>query len=82
MDKNDLYRLKKKADKAERMEQQLKGERRAILSNMKDELGCSTIEEAKALQKKLKKKSEQLAKELEEKLKQIEKEYIPDEDFE
>ena len=82
MTEKELLKLKKKIDNAEYEEQQLKGQRKAILSNLKEDFDCSTIEEAEQEKRKLKKKIKKLADELEEKLKQIEKEYLPNEETE
>ena len=80
MNEKDLIKLKKKIDNAEHEEQQLKGERKAILANLKEDFDCSTIEEAKETKKNLKKKYKKLVDRLETKLKGIEKEYLPDEE--
>ena len=80
MTEKELLKLKKKLDNAEQEVQQLIGQRKAILANLKEDFECSTIEEAEAERKRLKKKIKKLADELEEKLKQIEKEYLPDEE--
>lgn len=80
MTEKELLKLKKKIDAAEYEEQQLKGERKAILANLKEDFDCNSIEDAEAMKKKLKKKVKKLADELEEKLIQIEKEYLPNEE--
>ena len=80
MTEKELLKLKKRVDNAAQEEQQLKGERKAILANLKEDFDCSLIEEAKALKKKLNKKSKKFADELETKLKEIDKEYLPDEE--
>jgi len=80
MNNKDLIKLKKKVDTAEYEEQQLKGERKATLANLKEDFDCSDIEEGKELRKKLKKKYQKLVNALEQKLIEIEKEYLPDEE--
>lgn len=80
MNEKELLKLKKKVDNAEYEEQQLKGQRKEILANLKEDFDCASIEEIKETKKKLKKKAKKFADELEEKLKQIEKEYLPDEE--
>lgn len=82
MKEKELLKLKKKVDAAEHEAQQLKGERKAILANLKEDFDCSTPEEAEQLKKKLKKKLKKYAEQLEKKLEEIEKEYLPDEEFE
>lgn len=79
MNEKELLKLKKKIDSAESEAQLLKGERNAILANLKEDFDCSTIEEAKTLRKKLEKQREQLQDTIEQKLEEINKLYIPDE---
>lgn len=79
MNEKDLIKLKKKVDAAEHTEQQLKGEWKATLANLKEDFDCSTIEEAEELKKVTERKHKKYANQLEEKLKEIEKEYLPDE---
>jgi len=78
----ELLKLKKKVDNAQLEEQQLKGQRKAILVNLKEDFDCDTIEQATQERKQLEKKAKKFADKLEEKLKEIEKEYnIPDEEL-
>jgi len=80
MTENELLKLKRKVDAAEHEEQQLKGERKAVLANLKEEFNCSTSDEAKEAKKKLKKKRDQLSEKIDNKLSEIDKQYIPDEE--
>ena len=80
MNEKELLKLKKKVDSAEHEEQQLKGERKAILANLKEDFDCSTSEEAKEARKKLKKKKDQLSEKIETKMEEINEQYIPDEE--
>lgn len=80
MNEKELIKLKKKVDAAEYETQQLKGQRNAILDNLKEDFKCNSIEEAEEAKNKLKKKLKKFSEELDEKLKQIEKEYLPDEE--
>ncbi len=82
MNEKELLKLKKKVDKSEYDTQQLKGEEKAILANLKEDFDCSTTEQAKAARKKLKKKRDQQTKTIESKLEEINKQYIPDEESE
>ena len=82
MTDKELLRLKKKVDNAENEEQQLKGERKAILANLKEDFDCSTVAEAKSARKKLKKKYESLSKKIERKLEEIENKYLTNEESE
>ena len=80
MNEKELLRLKKKVDSAEHEEQQLKGERKAILMNLKEDFDCSTSEEAEEARKKLKKKRDQLEEKIETKMEEITLQYFPDEE--
>lgn len=82
MTDKDLLKLKKKIDAAQYEEQQLKGQRKAILVNLKEDFDCDTVEDATQERKVLEKKAKKLTEKLKEKLYQIEKEYIPDGEFE
>ena len=82
MNEKELLKLKKKVDAAEYDTQKLKGEEKAILANLKEDFACSTIEQAKAARKKLKKKRDQQADIIQSKLEEINKQYIPDEESE
>ena len=59
MNEKELLKLKKKIDSAESEEQRLKGERNAVLANLKEDFDCSTIDEAKKLRKKNEKRQQQ-----------------------
>jgi len=80
MNEKELLKLKKKVDEAEYEAQQLKGERKSILANLKEDFNCSDIEQAKEARKKLKKKRDQLSETIENKLEEINKQYLPDEE--
>ena len=80
MNEKDILKLKKKVDSAEYEEQQLKGEKKAILANLQEDFDCSTIEKAKEARKKLKKKRDQLSEKIESELEEINKQYVSDEE--
>lgn len=87
MNEKELLKLKKKVDTAEHEGQRLKGEKKAILANLKEDFDCADTDDAEETRKRLKKELKNLkidiekaANELEKKLKEISKEYeIPDE---
>lgn len=81
MTEKELLKLKKKVDNAQYEEQQLKGQRKAILVNLKEDFDCDTVDEAIEKRKALEKKAKKLTEKLEIKLNQIEKEYMPDEEL-
>ena len=80
MTEKELLKLKKKVDTAAQEEQQLKGEMKAILANLKEDFNCASIEEAKEQRKKLKKQMEKLSEKIDGKLVEINEQYLPDEE--
>jgi hypothetical protein len=67
MSNTDEYlKLKKKADAAQKKADKAQGAYDQILKQLKDEFGCSSLEEAQLLLKKMKKKEKKIVKEFDE----------------
>lgn len=65
----DYARIKKKVDRAKREEAELKGEQKALLKQLKDEFGCTTLKAAQKEEKKLKAVAQERKEEYEQALK-------------
>jgi predicted nuclease with TOPRIM domain len=76
MTEKELIELQEEIEEAKQKVAELKGEKKALLKQLKEKHGCKTVKEATALIKKLQKKSKRLEKEIAEEVKQIEKKYF------
>ena len=81
MTEKELLKLKKKVDNAEYEEQQLRGQRKAILDSLKEEFNCTSVEEVEEQKKKIKSKIKKLTEEFEIKVNQIKKEHSIDKEY-
>ena len=65
----DYARIKKKVDRAKQEEAELKGEQKALLKQLKDEFGCTTLKAAQKEVKKLEAVAQERKEEYEQALK-------------
>ncbi|MFA5934991.1 MAG: hypothetical protein WC827_03850 [Candidatus Paceibacterota bacterium] len=72
MDEKGLLQLKQDIDEAKNSVNQLKGQQTALLKQLKDEWGCSSIEEAEKRIKKMQKEIETLDASIETGLEELE----------
>lgn len=73
MEKHELIELKEKIDKKKESIQQAKGQKIALLKQLKKDWNCENLEEAKQLLKDLKESKEKSDKKIEKKTKELEK---------
>jgi hypothetical protein len=70
-----LLEAKEKVDKASREVSELTGEQTALLKQLKEELGCKTLEEAKAILKTKKRELDKIDEEIEKLSEELESKY-------
>ena len=75
MTEKELLRLKEDIEEAKAKEQQLKGQNKMLLKQLKDEFDCDDIESANNKLAKIKKKSEKIKKEIDKKVQEIQEKY-------
>ena len=75
MNEKELLNLKKKIDAAESSEQQLKGRKKELLVQLKDDFECETTKEAKTKKKELETELNKVKSKLETKLDEIKAKY-------
>lgn len=75
MKEQDLLKLKQEIDEAKDNVNQLKGQQTALLKQLKEEWGCSTIEAAEKKIAKMKKEIEILNTSIETGLEELEEKY-------
>jgi prefoldin subunit 5 len=78
MKEQDLLKLKREIDEAKDSVNQLKGQQTALLKQLKDEFGCSSLEEAEKKIAKMKKELELLTESIENGLEELEEKYHGD----
>lgn len=72
MDERELLELKKEIDETKQKVDQLKGERQALIKQLKEEWGCDTIEDAEKKAKKMEQEIENLSISIDEDLEDLE----------
>lgn len=75
MTEHDLLQLKEEIDEAKELQSKLEGQREALLQQLKEEYGCSTIKQAEKLLTKMEKDIETMSDEIQDGLDLLEKEY-------
>lgn len=75
MNNKELLKLKAKVDAAQESAQQLKGRKKELLAQLKEDFDCSNSKEAKQKRKQLEKEKEALEIKLAEKIKIINEKY-------
>lgn len=70
-----LLQLKQQIDSAKQEVSQLKGQQKALLSQLKSEWKCDTVEDAKKLQTVLKQELEGIEADIERGMKELEEKY-------
>lgn len=75
MTEKELLGLKQQIDDAKRVLSELKGEQTAILKQLKEEFGCSSIEEAENKHSKMMKEIEKLDLQIENGMSELEEKY-------
>jgi len=75
MKEADLLKLKQEIDQAKSSVSELKGQQTALLKQLKEEWGCSSIEEAEKKIKKMQKEIETLDASIETGLEELEEQY-------
>lgn len=75
MTEHELLQLKEEIDEAKELQSKLEGQREALLQQLKEEYGCSTIKQAEKLLTKMEKDIETMSDEIQDGLDLLEKEY-------
>jgi hypothetical protein len=76
MKEKDLLKLKDKVDSAQAREQELKGQKKAILQQLKEDFDCDSVKAAKKEVKGFEKDLKAIDSQIDEKTKAIEEKYI------
>ena len=79
MTEQELLHLKEEIDEAKELQSKLQGQREALLQQLKEEYGCSTIKQAEKLLDSMEQDIEKMSGEIEDGLEQLEKDYYGDE---
>ena len=79
MTEQELIELKQEIDKAKEKSLQLKGQKDALLQQLKDDWNCTSIEEATKKIKLVENQTAELLNEIEEGMLELEKNYFKDE---
>jgi predicted nucleic acid-binding Zn-ribbon protein len=79
MTEQELIDLKQEIDKAKEKSLQLKGQKDALLQQLKDDWNCNSIEETLKKIKLLEKQNAELLSEIEEGMSELEASYFKDE---
>lgn len=80
MTERDLLKLKEDIEEAKEKFQQLKGQKNALMQQLKEEWDCTTIEDAHKILKKLEIEVEEISNEIVKGLDELEKKYLNDTD--
>lgn len=72
----ELLKLKKEIEISKTELSELKGEEKALLKQLKEDWGCSTLSEAKTKIKKFEAEAEELSRQIEDKTNELEKKYL------
>jgi predicted transcriptional regulator len=80
MTERDLLKLKEDIEEAKEKFQQLKGQKNALMQQLKEEWDCTTIKEAHKILKKLEIEVEEISNEIVKGLDELEKKYLNDTD--
>jgi predicted nuclease with TOPRIM domain len=80
MTERDLLKLKEDIEEAKEKFQQLKGQKNALMQQLKEEWDCTTIKDAHKILKKLKIEVEEISNEIVKGLDELEKKYLNDTD--
>lgn len=75
MNETDLIKLKQKVEDAKRSTSELKGQKNALMKQLKDDWKCETVEEAEKLITKMDKEITALNKQIETGLKELKEKY-------
>lgn len=75
MDEQDLLELKQDIEKAKTKVNQLEGQRKGLLEQLKEDWGCSSVEEAEKKLSKLEAGAEKLDKKLQKGIQKLEEKY-------
>lgn len=78
MTEKDLLTLKEEIEEAKEKFQQLKGQKNALMQQLKEEWGCNTVEEGNTKLRELEKEVEVLSNEIVDGLEKLEKQYLND----
>lgn len=80
MTERDLLKLKEDIEEAKEKFQQLKGQKNALMQQLKEEWDCTTIKDAHKILKKLEIEVEEISNEIVKGLDELEKKYLNDTD--
>jgi len=75
MTEHELLQLKEEIDEAKELQSKLEGQREALLQQLKEEYGCSTIKQAEKLLAKMESDIGTMSDEIQDGLDKLEKEY-------
>lgn len=76
MTEEDLLELQKEIDEAKQREAELKGEKKALMNQLKEDWGCTTIKQAHKKLSKLEQKKDELKSEIDDALETLEEKYF------
>jgi predicted nuclease with TOPRIM domain len=80
MTERDLLKLKEDIEEAKEKFQQFKGQKNALMQQLKEEWDCTTIKDAHKILKKLEIEVEEISNEIVKGLDELEKKYLNDTD--